>query len=142
MLSKKIISFGKAIEPKEKRIVAFGDNFFGNRNVKVIVSGVITAIFIVLGFNYCVHDYGYNYMPKAWYYILGAFIFFMMFIGIGELFANIRKSMFKKYVIADIAALVLLVPLVTVSDIYCAVDLELIRVFNSVWSVSFTWKKG
>ena len=27
MLSKKIISFGKAIEPKEKRIVAFGDNF-------------------------------------------------------------------------------------------------------------------
>ncbi|MCX4356043.1 MAG: hypothetical protein OSJ43_07435 [Oscillospiraceae bacterium] len=126
MLSKKIISFGNAIEPKEKQIIAFGGNFLGNRTVKVIASGVIAAIFIVLGTNYVVHDLGYNYMPKAWYYILGAFIFFIMFIGIGEFFANIRKFMFKKYVIADIAALVLFVPPVTVMDIFCAVDLALI----------------
>ncbi len=49
MLSKKIISFGNAIEPKEKQIIAFGGNFLGNRTVKVIASGVIAAIFIVLG---------------------------------------------------------------------------------------------
>lgn len=130
MLSKKIISFGNAIEPKEKQIIAFWGNFFGNRNVKIIVSGVIAVIFAALGINYCVHDYGYNYMTTACYHFLGGLIFYIMFIGIGEFFANIRKFTFKKYVIADIAALVLLVPPVTALDIFCAVDLELIYTYG------------
>jgi len=129
MLSDKMITCGEALKPNEEKI----RGFLGKKPVKLAICGAISAVFIYLTFYFSIHIAPVNSINRVLAYILGGLIFLVMFIGIGNFFANIGKPSIKKYVIADATAMVVIMPTVTVLTYFCSCDLEWL--YSNFWSV-------
>lgn len=132
-----MISFGEKLKPNEQKIHVF----FGKKSVKLAISGIIAAVFIFLTAFLTIKVMPVAYINSVLANILSGLTYLVMFVGIGEFFANVGKTAYKKYVISDIIAMVVIMPAVTLLSMLSCVDLEWFYA-NSSYAIWRTLAEG
>lgn len=132
MIGEKVEKLGRAIGSGEEKLRDFGSK---QRNI-IVVLAIGSAAFLCLGISF--------YLNLMWTnaacFILEMLIAFVMFAAVGELFANIFKNSFRKYVLADIILAVILIPLLDLISIFFAFDLSNIPGgIMSLFGVGILW---
>lgn len=131
MLSDKMIVCGEKLKPNEQRI----RGFFGKKTVKLLISGIIAAAFIILTLFFTIKVVPSVTANRILAYIICGLIFLVMFVGIGEFFANIGIPAYKKYAISDIVAMAVVMPAAIILSLFCNVDLEWFyaNLWQTIW---------